>query len=568
MLTPRRFFLLLCLLAAGLFPVAVIAYNHLGEDCHITFRYAEQWVRGHGIVYNIGDRVEGYSNFLWVACMAGGRLLGISPLLASRWLSVAVHAALVLLLGWGLSRRIALRADDPAQPRIPWYCLWLPLALWVNPLLHYHCDRGLETVLFAALLAFALVAVVQRRWLAGGILLGMASITRPEGIAYAAAMLPWVIGELDTEDSHLINSYSLAKGRERLRRLALFFLPVLAIFLSHLLFRRLYYGMWIPNTAMAKLGRGERPSALPEMLRWILATNGLPFLALAGAVAGWIRLPDRRRLIAVSVFAFAAALAYQLAVGQVAAVAYRYLIPAIVPMLILVAMLLEALHFSCAGKPFLRRAFPILLLAGSFYLHSHSGADNAWFAGHGDAPRSRFHHRLWEFLREPHWRERWQGFHAESISINAEAGRWLRYELAPRHPPALLAADQMGELGYHASWDQTIIDLGGLMDCEIARNGLGAADLLRRNPDYLVLYSWRCDSQPLLPELRALCADPEFLQRYTPRWRLQPRDDIQQVEFVVWARRGSEESGPPAIVPLGPTTEEFERAWRILSPAR
>jgi hypothetical protein len=523
-------------------------------------------VRGHGIVYNIGDRVEGYSNFSWVACMAGGRLLGISPLQASRWLSVAAHAALVLLLGWSLSRRVAPCAENPAAYRVPWYCLWLPLALWCNPLLHYHCDRGLETVLFAALPGFALVAIVHRRWLAGGILLGLGCITRPEGIVYAVAMLPWVIGELDPGDSHLINSYSLTRGRKCLRRLALFLIPVLALFLGHLIFRRLYYGMWVPNTAIAKLGRGERPSAIPEILRWILATNGFPLLAVAGAVAGWIRLPDRRRLIAVSVFAFATALAYQLAVGRVAAVAYRYLIPAIVPMLILVAMLLEALHFSWAGKPLLRRAFPILLLAGAFYLHPHSGAANAWFAGHGDAPRSRFHYRLWEFLRAPHWEERWKGFHADSISINANAGRWLRSELASRHPSALLAADQMGELGYHASWDQTIIDLGGLMDREIARNGLRPSDLVRRNPDYLVLYSWRCDSQPLLPELRALCADAEFLQRYTPRWRLQPRDDIQRVEFVVWARRDAEESTPPIIVPLGPTTEQFERAWRILAP--
>ena len=35
------------------------------DDAFISFRYAENWVSGHGPVYNAGERVEGYTNFLW-----------------------------------------------------------------------------------------------------------------------------------------------------------------------------------------------------------------------------------------------------------------------------------------------------------------------------------------------------------------------------------------------------------------------------------------------------------------------------------------------------------------------
>lgn len=34
------------------------------EDAFISFRYARNLVDGHGLVFNPGERVEGYTNFL------------------------------------------------------------------------------------------------------------------------------------------------------------------------------------------------------------------------------------------------------------------------------------------------------------------------------------------------------------------------------------------------------------------------------------------------------------------------------------------------------------------------
>jgi arabinofuranosyltransferase len=34
------------------------------DDAYITYRYARNVVRGYGPVYNPGERVEGYTNFL------------------------------------------------------------------------------------------------------------------------------------------------------------------------------------------------------------------------------------------------------------------------------------------------------------------------------------------------------------------------------------------------------------------------------------------------------------------------------------------------------------------------
>ncbi|HIJ65815.1 MAG TPA: hypothetical protein HPP77_07670 [Candidatus Hydrogenedentes bacterium] len=69
----RRFrdgLLLFCAVVLLLLGVAVIVFRffpHFGEDdAYITFRYARNLIDGHGLVYNPGERVEGYSSLLHV----------------------------------------------------------------------------------------------------------------------------------------------------------------------------------------------------------------------------------------------------------------------------------------------------------------------------------------------------------------------------------------------------------------------------------------------------------------------------------------------------------------------
>ena len=38
----------------------------LTDDAFISFRYARNLLDGHGLVFNPGEYVEGYSNFLWI----------------------------------------------------------------------------------------------------------------------------------------------------------------------------------------------------------------------------------------------------------------------------------------------------------------------------------------------------------------------------------------------------------------------------------------------------------------------------------------------------------------------
>ena len=63
----------------------------LCDDAFISFRYARNLLEGHGLVFNPGERVEGYTNLLWVLELAA--LWGAFGLLLSGelvWLDV-VH---------------------------------------------------------------------------------------------------------------------------------------------------------------------------------------------------------------------------------------------------------------------------------------------------------------------------------------------------------------------------------------------------------------------------------------------------------------------------------------------
>ena len=55
----------------------------LCDDAFISFRYARNLLEGHGLVFNPGEYVEGYSNFLWVLELAA--IWGLSGVGASQW---------------------------------------------------------------------------------------------------------------------------------------------------------------------------------------------------------------------------------------------------------------------------------------------------------------------------------------------------------------------------------------------------------------------------------------------------------------------------------------------------
>jgi hypothetical protein len=222
---------------AGLFAYNVQHWFFLGDDCFISFRYAGHLVDGQGLVWNPGERVEGYTNFLWVLIMAAVMALGGAPETASVTLGIASGVGLLGALLVFSARQWDW--DDPF--------LWLaPFVLASSRSFAAWCSGGLETMFFTLLLFLGVAAHLRERErgsalpLASSLLLATAALTRPEGNLFALVVGLFFAGEI-------------LLRRRRFRAGLAWALPYLAIVAAHLLWRLAYYGEWLPNSFHAKV---------------------------------------------------------------------------------------------------------------------------------------------------------------------------------------------------------------------------------------------------------------------------------------------------------------------------
>ncbi len=214
------------LLAAILAAVHVISFRDSGpiDDELIIWRYARNLVQGHGLVFNAGQYVEGYSAPLWVLAIAGGLGMGLPP--QATGFALGLAGAVLAVVATGLAWR-RLHADTQ----------WYPPALLLaaSPALGWHAVAGLGTAPMAGLVALWLwlwIESYQRDEPAWGaaLALGMAGLMRTEALLFA---LPFLV---------------LEARRHRLAAAV----PALVPALLWLAFRLAYYGRWLPVTYHVK----------------------------------------------------------------------------------------------------------------------------------------------------------------------------------------------------------------------------------------------------------------------------------------------------------------------------
>ncbi|HMR78720.1 MAG TPA: hypothetical protein PKD61_26615, partial [Polyangiaceae bacterium] len=223
----------------------------IGDDAFISFRYAENFAHGHGLVFNPGERVEGYTNFLWTVLIGIGIWLGQDPLMLSAVLSLGSFAG-VIVLSQELVRRLA-----------PWNA---PVsAAFVAPVLAgsyvltTFATSGLETMFGALLVLLMLWFALLRRPALAGTFGTLAAMTHPDhGIFYAVLGL------------------CLALDRERRRQILRYAVPFVVIYVPYFLWRYNYYGDLFPNTYYAKSGGLE------------YFRQGWIYVAVSGFAAGLI----------------------------------------------------------------------------------------------------------------------------------------------------------------------------------------------------------------------------------------------------------------------------------------
>ncbi len=453
-------------------------YPFLSDDALISLRYARRFAQGLGLTWTDGERVEGYTNLLWVLLTSACRAIGFDLVWSARILdTIGVFFAIVCA-----SVEPKPLAFSPVRTLSGglFFALAAPLAVWAV--------GGLEQGFLAGMLAGAFVALGRARpseggspraYFVAGAFLGAVALLRADGVVLVlGAALGFVLS-----------------GRLRLNAIAATAL-VLAIPVGllglQLLFRWSYYDALVPNTALAKVSFNE--DRVLGGLRYLrdgylslLPAVGLTFVAV---IVGFPRMRSERWLPALVVLVGWSS--YVGLVGGDIFPGWRQLVPAVVA---LGMVLTEAAHAASErfryGKPIVM-GLAVPALVASLLVQT-------W-----DRENVRAKNELWEHEGRP-------------------LGYTLRRAFGEKR--ALLAVDAAGALPYFS--ELPALDLLGLNDRHIAthpppnfgRGGIGhelgdGAYVLGRRPDIFAFNGSTGGSVPIFLSGKQLFHTTEFQREY------------------------------------------------------
>lgn len=339
----RRLALGALAIAFVVFAAVLVRTAWLCDDAYITFRTIENWAQGHGLRWNVAERVQSYTHPLWMLLLAGAHALTgelyWTPLLLSLCLSLAAGAVL------------ALRVAGSAGAGCAALCLALGSRAFVD-----FSSSGLEGPAVHLLLFLFVLAVVEewRAWQLGLLVSGLMLLRTDLALLVAPGVL-----------------WRLAPGGGRVERVREFGLGLAPLCAWHA-FSLVYYGLFVPNTAYAKLSTGIPGGALASQgLVYLGESLGFDPLTLAVVVTGVLAAlfaGGRERLLALGALLY---LAYVVKIGG-DFMSGRFLTPSFA---VALALLVRALARLPEGR---RLALAPVALAAGFlaaYPSLTSGAD-------------------------------------------------------------------------------------------------------------------------------------------------------------------------------------------------
>lgn len=462
----RWIFIALVLVALVLGYRAASELRWTCDDVFISLRYASNFLDGKGLVYNQGERVEGYTHFLWLMILVLCRRLGLDPQGAALNLGLVSYLGLIMLLAL-VSLRIAPRRTGVI---IPFASLALALhydaAVWAT--------GGLETFFYALLIVLGFTTYFftsirrRRKLVLTGLLVALVVLTRPDAVLIAALAILFLLGR----------AFLMGFGpRAWAEELGLFSLPLILILAPYAAWKVAYYGDILPNTYYAKSAGSSYYSqgfyylwtyfrcyvtswlfllAIPAGLRLFIAESP----AEPGAWRARVLSALRREHLGAIVFAFTAVVCYL--VFFIARVGgdfmyARFLVPALPLLYLLIEWSVPRLHARV-----IRAAPVVFLIVLSLVATVERGNRGRFLLKEQDGKLAVLEHR--GILDE-------RFYYTHTVLIDEQ--RRMGEALAPYFEGLDVTVLLRGQacLGYYAGF-KTCIENNGLTDAHIARQPL------------------------------------------------------------------------------------------------
>ena len=430
--TPGSLFLLAAMVfvAAAAVHFARLYRWNVVDDAYISFQYAKNWIEGQGLVFNPGERVEGYTNFLWIVLLAPVFALGK----AASW--DLTSGAIVLNIVVALINLVLAYALGLRMFRGNWLASSLVVALCaLDNSFQAYAMSGLENHLCITWVLAAALTIIsghRRAWPIAGVLLALLTMTRPDGFLALAALVPAAIWEVWPRKD---------ERKARLRELGQALGAFAGVYGVYFIARYAYFGSPLPNTFYLKVGYtfAALQRGLDYTGAFLAERYYIPLLAV-------VALFGRRHWIA-NWFAIFIALhiAYITYVGGDFYSGHRFyvvLLPCIYLLVGTVAHRKIEAYRASASKAGKRPLTPWLALGATAFVL--------------------YHFALLGYQRGPYTAEivRW----ADAVDNNVRYMKWLG-KVAP--PGASMVVGDIGATGFFAGL--RVIDVFGVVDPVVAR---------------------------------------------------------------------------------------------------
>jgi hypothetical protein len=508
-----------CLLAATLALPAE-------EDAFIYYRYAWNWAHGQGLVFNVGDPVEGFSGPLWMGVLALVAGAGFDLPRTATVLGLLCGVA-ALAATWALGRAAGLSRSGRLAA-LACVALSYPFIVWAR--------SGLETPLYSLAIVVAAAAYLaaeypldsqaDRRWArwTGAVTPVFVCLGRPEGAMLVVVM---AADRLTARD----RTGALRYGA-----------PAAIGYGGYLVWRLLTFHSLVPNTSV-KLYPLLFERSGGQFLDYVLSLGALPLLLPVLALLDRRGTgPERRRLAFLAAVVCLVSFLFNFLAGGDYRPGFRYFIPTL-PVLI-VAVWYAASLLRPLSSPAARALLLAFLLCGSMVRLAENPP------------------RLHGWRREVY--EKWRDPSTDTGNWGIQIARWMEGHV-PEH--SVVAFGQMGRIPYYLAHDGhevTFIDTLGLVDRPVARiyrfDGklrdllrdmragrsprealeLGrrrraerlAGTVLGRHPDFLLIEAALND----YPMMRAIQESPELKTAYHQSGQL-PLEGLPYVRIYTPVRR-------------------------------
>ena len=319
-------------------------HRNVVDDALISMVYARRLALGDGLVFNPGERVEGYTNFLWTVTLAPVYWLSrlfrgefVSWCVGTSVLVSAIDIALVAVIG----RRLWGDRVLPIAVAIGWCVLDNSYTVWAMMALESH---------YVALWVLATLAVwtstLRHRAIVTGVCLAAVPMARPDGALFVAA---FALSEgLHAMAPLLRRDHALV--RHRLVALTVVGAVAALIFGLYFAWKWRYYGWPFPNTYYLKVGSSSfdgTKRGVEYVTAFFDERAGLPLVALLALP--FLRNPTLRVLALWSV----AHLAYVVKAGGDFYSGHRFLVQLIPALGLLVGQVVFAIG-DLARRPRVR----------------------------------------------------------------------------------------------------------------------------------------------------------------------------------------------------------------------